>query len=60
MSDYILQTKGLTKKFKNQIVVDNTSLSIRKNSVFGLLGPNGACTYRRKPVVLDIQGFGKI
>ncbi|RBP66026.1 ABC-2 type transport system ATP-binding protein [Alkalibaculum bacchi] len=42
MSDYILQTKGLTKKFKNQIVVDNTSLSIRKNSVFGLLGPNGA------------------
>lgn len=42
MSEYILETKGLTKKFKNQIAVDNISLSIRKNSVFGLLGPNGA------------------
>lgn len=42
MSDYILETKNLTKKFKNQIAVNNASLSIRKNSVFGLLGPNGA------------------
>lgn len=42
MSEYILETKGLTKKFKNQIAVNNISLSIRKNSVFGLLGPNGA------------------
>lgn len=42
MSKYILETKGLTKKFKNQIAVNNISLSIRKNSVFGLLGPNGA------------------
>ncbi|WP_100330223.1 lantibiotic protection ABC transporter ATP-binding protein [Bacillus xiapuensis] len=42
MSDYILEVKGLTKKFKNQIAVNNVSLSIRKNSVYGLLGPNGA------------------
>ncbi|HHV27558.1 MAG TPA: lantibiotic protection ABC transporter ATP-binding protein [Tissierellia bacterium] len=42
MSEYILETRGLTKKFKNEIAVDNISLSIRKNSVFGLLGPNGA------------------
>lgn len=42
MSEYILETKGLTKKFKHQVAVDNISLSIRKNSVFGLLGPNGA------------------
>ena len=42
MSEYILETKALTKKFKNQIAVNNISLSIRKNSVFGLLGPNGA------------------
>lgn len=41
MSEYILETKGLTKKFKHQVAVDNISLSIRKNSVFGLLGPNG-------------------
>ena len=42
MSGYILETKGLTKKFKDQIAVNNVSLSIRENSVFGLLGPNGA------------------
>nr|WP_041721084.1 ATP-binding cassette domain-containing protein [Alkaliphilus metalliredigens] len=42
MSDYILEVKGLTKKFKNEIAVNNVSLSIRKNSVYGLLGPNGA------------------
>lgn len=42
MPDYILEVKGLTKKFKNQIAVNNVSLSIRKNSVYGLLGPNGA------------------
>ena len=42
MSGYILETKGLTKKFKGQIAVNNVSLSIRENSVFGLLGPNGA------------------
>lgn len=42
MSDYILEVKGLTKKFKSQTAVNNISLSIRKNSVYGLLGPNGA------------------
>lgn len=42
MSDYILEIKGLTKKFKTQTAVNNVSLSIRKNSIFGLLGPNGA------------------
>ncbi|HHX61514.1 MAG TPA: lantibiotic protection ABC transporter ATP-binding protein [Epulopiscium sp.] len=42
MSDYILETKSLTKKFKNQEAVNNVSLAIRKNSIFGLLGPNGA------------------
>ncbi len=42
MSEYILEVKGLTKKFKSQTAVNNVSLSIRKNSVYGLLGPNGA------------------
>ena len=42
MSDYILEVKGLTKKFKNQIAVNNVSRSIREGSVYGLLGPNGA------------------
>lgn len=37
MSDYILEVKGLTKNFKNQIAVNNVSLSVRKNSVYCFL-----------------------
>lgn len=34
--------KKLTKKFENLIAVNNVSLEIGDNEVFGLLGPNGA------------------
>ncbi len=42
MSDHILYTKNLTKKYKNQSAVNNLSLTVPKNSIYGLLGPNGA------------------
>mgnify|MGYP000898190005 FL=1 len=42
MNRYILETKELTKKFGRQKAVDNLSLQIEKNSVYGLWGPNGA------------------
>ena len=42
MSNYILQVKGVSKKFKEQMAVDNISLAIKSNSIYGLLGPNGA------------------
>lgn len=32
----------LTKKFKDQIAVNNVSFSVKQGEVFGLLGPNGA------------------
>ena len=34
--------KQLTKKFENLIAVNNVSLEIGDNEVFGLLGQNGA------------------
>lgn len=40
--EYIIQTKNLTKVYKNQTVSDNISIKVPKNSVYGLLGPNGA------------------
>ena len=40
--DYIITTNGLTKKYKNFTSVDNVSLHIRKGSIYGFLGPNGA------------------
>lgn len=42
MSEVILKTKDLTKKYQSKTVVDNLNIEIRKGEIFGLLGPNGA------------------
>jgi ABC-type multidrug transport system ATPase subunit len=39
---YIIETKNLTKYYKNFTAVDNVSLHIKKGSIYGFLGPNGA------------------
>lgn len=38
----ILKTTNLCKSFSGQTAVNNISLNIEKNSVYGLLGANGA------------------
>lgn len=42
MTNFLLQTKNLTKYFKNQKVINNVSLNIRESTIYGLLGLNGA------------------
>ncbi|BBF93604.1 ABC transporter ATP-binding protein [Blastochloris tepida] len=42
MSDFIVETDGLTKVFKGFTAVDSVSLRIRRGSVHALIGPNGA------------------
>jgi len=37
----LIQIKNLTKKFKNNLAVNNISFNIEKNQTIGLLGPNG-------------------
>jgi ABC-2 type transport system ATP-binding protein len=37
-----LQINNLTKKFSEQIALNNINISIDKNEIIGLLGPNGA------------------
>lgn len=38
----ILRTTDLCRKFQGQYVVENVSLNIKENTIYGLLGPNGA------------------
>ena len=38
----VVQTKGLTKKYKNFYSVQNLNISVREGNIYGFLGPNGA------------------
>ncbi|GAA0482752.1 ABC transporter ATP-binding protein [Salinibacillus aidingensis] len=40
--DYILETKGLTKRFSSETAVENLEMKIPKGEIYGFLGPNGA------------------
>lgn len=42
MSDYIIQTNNLTKKYGQLISVDCLNLHVPKGKIYGLLGRNGA------------------
>ncbi len=42
MSDIVLETRGLTKRYGSLTAVDHLDLTVRQGEVFGLLGPNGA------------------
>lgn len=42
MSEYVIETIGLTKKFGEQIGVNNLGLHVAKGKIYGLLGRNGA------------------
>lgn len=39
---YILETKNLNKRYKNQEANKDVSILVPENSIYGLLGPNGA------------------
>lgn len=42
MSDVILETRGITKKYRNQYALDNVSITLKKNHIYGFIGENGA------------------
>lgn len=65
-SEQIIEVRGLTKKFRNIIAVNNLDLNVYRGDVFGFLGPNGAgksTTIRMllsliKPTTGSIKIFG--
>ncbi|HET7072115.1 MAG TPA: ATP-binding cassette domain-containing protein [Nocardioides sp.] len=42
MSDVAVRTRGLTKRFGSQTVVDAIDLEVPEGAVYGFLGPNGS------------------
>lgn len=42
MTDLIIQTNGLTKRYGGQAAVENVDLRIKHGEIYGLLGRNGA------------------
>ena len=42
MEDIILETNALCKKYKNTYALDNVSLKLLKNHIYGFIGENGA------------------
>ncbi|AYH45788.1 ABC transporter ATP-binding protein [Azoarcus sp. DN11] len=41
-TDYILQTRDLTKQFKGFVAVDRVNLQVQRGTIHALIGPNGA------------------
>jgi ABC-2 type transport system ATP-binding protein len=42
MSEQIIVTRDLTKRYGDRLAVDAVSLTVRRGEVYGFLGPNGA------------------
>jgi branched-chain amino acid transport system ATP-binding protein len=42
MSEFILETQGLTKEFKGFVAVSNVDLKVQRGHIHALIGPNGA------------------
>jgi ABC-2 type transport system ATP-binding protein len=40
--DFVVETRGLTKRFGERVAVDSVDLRVPRGSAFGYLGPNGA------------------
>lgn len=41
LGDKVIEIENLTKSYDNRVLIDNMSLSIPKNAIVGIIGPNG-------------------
>ena len=54
MTEYIIQTKGLEKKFKTVHAVRGVDLNVEMGDIYGFLGPNGAGKTTTIKMILDL------
>ena len=43
----VLELKDVTKQIRNKVIVNHLNLSLQQGDIYGFLGPNGACIYRK-------------
>ncbi len=55
----ILKVKGLVKRYKELIALDNVNLSVKEGEIFGLLGPNGSGKSTTINCILSLLEFDK-
>jgi ABC-2 type transport system ATP-binding protein len=59
MTDYIIETRSLSRRFGSLVAVQDVSLQVKSGEIFGVLGPNGAgksTTIRMLCGILDPSG----
>lgn len=42
MTDFVIETKNLTRRFGDFVAVDHVNLQIPAKTIYGFLGPNGS------------------
>jgi ABC-2 type transport system ATP-binding protein len=52
----ILRLEHVTKKYKNQVAVDDISFEVERGTIFGMLGPNGAGKTSTIRIITTITG----
>lgn len=52
----VLKINGVTKRFKDKIVLDNISFEINQGEIFGFIGPNGAGKSTMLNIITGILG----
>jgi ABC-2 type transport system ATP-binding protein len=57
MSDIVIETEGLTKRYGKTTVVNDVSFSVSAGEIFGVLGPNGA---GKTTTILMLLGLSEI
>ena len=62
MTEYVIETENLTKKYKNKTEVNNINMKVEKGKIYGLLGKNGAgkTTTMRMLLNMATKTSGKI
>lgn len=52
--EYVVETKGLSKKFPNKLALDNIDIHVQKGDIYGFIGRNGAGKTTAMKIILGI------